>query len=119
MVIETSPIHGTRVTSLDLAAGITDATGRPIDFSAGERMRKYPFATMSPGDSFTVPAGTTDITALRSNVQRYRERNPTLQYQITRNQDGGFTVTCSARMLGSRRVPPLVPVRSNGNSGFW
>jgi hypothetical protein len=95
--VETRPTPGTRITSLDLAAGITDATGTPINFAAGERMRKYPFATLAPGDSFTVPADKTTLSALRYSVQRYRTRVETLQYRITRNENGSFTVTCSPR----------------------
>jgi hypothetical protein len=97
---EMRPQHGARVKSLDISAGVADATGQVIDFEAGQRMRKFPFATMAPGDTFTVPAGATSITALRGNVQRYRTINPALQYQITRNEDGGFTVTCTARAAG-------------------
>ena len=106
VLIEQTPIPGTRVTSLDLAVGVADATGALINYAAGERTRKYPFATMAPGDSFTVPPGTTDITALRASVQYYRTRNPTRQYQVTRQKDSGFTVTCSER-AGSHLVAPL------------
>jgi hypothetical protein len=115
--VETSPIHGTRVTSLDITNGITDATGTPINFAAGQRMRKYPFTTMAPGDSFTVPAGSTNITALRSSVQHYRTRNPTRQYQITRHDGGSFTVTCSERP-GAQPVPAMVPLETNVISDF-
>jgi hypothetical protein len=117
VLIEQAPIPGTRVTSLDQSAPIADATGTPIDYSAGQRTRKYPFATMKPGDSFTVPTGTTDITALRGNVQYHRTRNPTLQYKITRNKDGGFTVTCAYR-AGSPPVPAVVPLKTNETRDF-
>ena len=100
VVVETSPLYGTRVTSLDLSEPVTDATGTAIDFAAGQRMRKYPFSTMGPGDSFTVPAGKTTIAALRGSVQYYRTRVVTLQYRITTNPDGSFTVKCSSRTGG-------------------
>ena len=97
VIIETRPVHGSRVSRAELASGITDLTGAPIDFAAGQRMRKYPFATMEPGDTFTVPAGKTTISALRDSVQRYRARNLTRQYRITSNPDGRFTVACTVR----------------------
>jgi hypothetical protein len=60
-------------------------------------MRKYPFRTMKPGDSFTLPAGVSKVYLMRNYAQRYQARMPEVRFSVRKQEDGGILVECKAR----------------------